>query len=166
MMIDPKLYHSTHLFYIPSRIYHCSPMDLSRESKTSTNTSEFKESVEMRNASDTKSESLPKVEKARFSKSICNASTSIVQVHMKIIWSHALLLIHFSCYYLMVNEGDFSRKTPNHFSHIFFSSSFGYCFQPNMIKLCNAMSKSLLKKRFTVKDRGSNKTLGKIEADF
>ena len=35
-----------------------------------------------------------------------------------------------------------------------------------MIKLCNAMSKSLLKKSFTVKDRGSNKTLGKIEADF
>ena len=84
-IIVPKLCHSTHLFYIPSRIYHCSPMDLSRESKTSTNTSEFKESVEMRNASDTKSESLSKVEKARFSKSICNASTSIVQVHLKII---------------------------------------------------------------------------------
>lgn len=103
-------------------------MDLSRESKTSTNTSEFKESVEMRNASDTKSESLPKVEKARFSKLICNASTSIVQVHMKIIWSHALLLIHFSCDYLVVIEGDFSRKAPNHFSHIFFSCSFGYYF--------------------------------------
>jgi len=85
MIIDPKPYHSTHLFYIPLRIYHCSPMDLSREIKTSTNTSEFKESVEVRNASDAKSESLSKVEKARFSKSICNDSTSIVQVHMKII---------------------------------------------------------------------------------
>ena len=28
------------------------------------------------------------------------------------------------------------------------------------------MSYSLLKKRFCVKDRGSNETLGKIEADF
>ena len=28
------------------------------------------------------------------------------------------------------------------------------------------MSKSLFKKRFSVKDRGSNETLGKIEADF
>ena len=27
------------------------------------------------------------------------------------------------------------------------------------------MSKSLLKKRFSVRDRGSNETLGKIEAD-
>ena len=28
------------------------------------------------------------------------------------------------------------------------------------------MSKSLLEKRFSVKDRGSNETLGRIEADF
>ena len=28
------------------------------------------------------------------------------------------------------------------------------------------MSKSLLKMRFSVKDRGSNETLGKIEVDF
>ena len=28
------------------------------------------------------------------------------------------------------------------------------------------MSKSLLRKRFSVKDRGSNEMLGKIEADF
>ena len=28
------------------------------------------------------------------------------------------------------------------------------------------MSKSLFKKRFSVKDRGSDETLGKIEADF
>ena len=28
------------------------------------------------------------------------------------------------------------------------------------------MSQRLLKKRFSVKDRGSNETLGKIEADF
>ena len=28
------------------------------------------------------------------------------------------------------------------------------------------MSYSLLKKRFSVKDQGSNETLGKIEADF
>ena len=30
----------------------------------------------------------------------------------------------------------------------------------------NSMSKSLPKKKFSVKDRGSNETLGKIEADF
>ena len=37
-----------------------SPMDLSRESQTSTNTSEFEESVDVRN--DTKSETLSKVQ--------------------------------------------------------------------------------------------------------
>ena len=35
-----------------------------------------------------------------------------------------------------------------------------------MIKECNRISESLLKKRFSVKDRGSNETLGGFEADF
>ena len=35
-----------------------------------------------------------------------------------------------------------------------------------MIKQSNRMSKSLLEKGFLVKDRGSNETLGRMEADF
>ena len=35
-----------------------------------------------------------------------------------------------------------------------------------MIKQCNRVSNRLLKKRISLKDRGSNETPGKIEADF
>ena len=35
-----------------------------------------------------------------------------------------------------------------------------------MIKQSNRMSKNLLEKGFSVKDRGSNETLGRMEADF
>ena len=35
-----------------------------------------------------------------------------------------------------------------------------------MIKQSNRMSKSLLEKVFSVKDRGSNETLGRMEVDF
>ena len=55
MIIDPKPYQSTHIFLYT---IENSPMDLSRESQTSTNTSEFEHaSVEVR-----KSESLLKVQ--------------------------------------------------------------------------------------------------------
>ena len=55
MIIDPKPYQSTHIFLYA---LENSPMDLSRESQTSTNTSEFEHaSEEMR-----KSESLLKVQ--------------------------------------------------------------------------------------------------------
>ena len=49
VIIDPKSYQSTHFLYAIEN----SPMDFSRKSQTSTNTSEFEESVEVRN--DTKS---------------------------------------------------------------------------------------------------------------
>ena len=54
-------------------------------------------------------------------------------------------------------------------SHFFCSCSFGYCFKPNMINIINIMSQDELKfaqKEVSVKDRGSNETLGRIEADF
>ena len=35
-----------------------------------------------------------------------------------------------------------------------------------MIKQSKRMSKSLFEKGFSVKDRGSNETLGRMEADF
>ena len=57
MIIDPKLYQSAHIFLYT---IENSPTDLSRESQTSTNISEFEHaSVEVRNL---KSESLLKVQ--------------------------------------------------------------------------------------------------------
>ena len=57
VIIDPKPYQSTHFLYTIDN----SPIDLSRDSQTSTNTSWFEESAKVRN--DTKSESSSKVQR-------------------------------------------------------------------------------------------------------
>ena len=96
-------------------------MDLSRESQTSTNTSEFEHQFEeVRN--DTKSESLSKVQgrESLIFQIYVTFSIDFPIIYITIICS-PMLLTHFSCYF--GNEGDFLLP-----AHTRFSPSFGYCF--------------------------------------
>ena len=58
---------------------------------------------------------------------------------------------------ILVNESDFSRPAPTRFSPLLFMFLW--------ILFLTKYDKIMFKKMFSWKDRGSNETLGKIEAD-
>ena len=74
-----------------------------------------------------------------------------------------MLLVHF--FFVLVNGGDFFRKVPTRFSSLLFMFLW-ILFLTKYDKIMYRMSKRVLKKRFSLKERGSNETLGKVEADL
>ena len=60
----------------------------------------------------------------------------------------------------------FSCWAPTRFPPLLFMFLSILCLTKYDLKKCYRMSKSLFKKGFSVKDRGSDETLGKIEANF
>ena len=119
VIIDPMSYQSTHFLYT---IYiENSPMDLSRESQISTNTSEFdhQQRWEMTRSLH---ESLSKVqgrESLIFQKYV-TFSIDFPNVHITIICL-PMFLIYFFCYFG-------KQKAISAAWHLFSSYSFGYCF--------------------------------------
>ena len=117
-------------------------MDLSRKSQTSTNTSEFdSRSIQGR-------ESLIFQTYVTFSIDFRNTyndylPANVIDSFLLLFWQTKAI----------------SPALPLRVSHPLCSCSFGFC-DEIMDEL------SSLKNRFSVKDRGSNETLGKIEADF
>ena len=70
-----------------------------------------------------------------------------------------------SFFFVLVNGGDFFRKVPKRFSSLLFMFLW-ILFLTKYDKIMYRMSKRVLKKRFSLKERGSNETLGKVEADL
>ena len=97
VIIDPKPHQNTYIYFFYNTIEN-SPMDLSRKSQTSANTSEF-DPVEVRNLSRRRHESLSKVQGRESLIFQTYATFSVDFPNTYNVMCSPMLLIHFFCYF-------------------------------------------------------------------